>query len=203
MDVLEVGKAAVLAAFDDLDTTLGYFRALDNSRPAGVWELVPAARTVLVRFDPESIPHEKVVRWLRATQPNAAAGETSTAEVHIPVHYDGPDLDDVSEMTGLSIDEVISAHTGMPWTVAFSGFAPGFGYLAGGDARLHVPRRAEPRTAVPAGAVALASEFSGIYPRSSPGGWQLIGTTRTVIWDPVRSPPALLRPGTTVRFEAV
>lgn len=203
MRILEVGAAALLAEFDDLNAALAHFRALDRTRPAGVWELVPAARTVLVRFDPDTIAHDKVVRWILTTPPKAVSDDQTTAEVRVPVHYDGPDLGDVADLTGLSVDEVIAAHTETPWTVAFGGFAPGFGYLTGGSPRLHVPRRAEPRTSVPAGAVALAGEFSGVYPRSSPGGWQLIGTTAAVIWDPERSPPALFRPGTLVRFEAV
>ena len=94
----------------------------------------------------------------------------------------------------------MAAHTGPPWRVAFGGFAPGFAYLIGGDPRLRVPRRDRPRPSVPAGAVGLAGEFSGVYPRSSPGGWQLIGTTEAVLWDVDRDPPALLRPGATVRF---
>ena len=102
-----------------------------------------------------------------------------------------PDLDDVAARTGLTPAQVIEAHTGTPWRVAFGGFAPGFAYLVGGDPRLEVSRRAEPRTRVPAGAVGLAGEFSGIYPRESPGGWQLIGTTDVVLWDADREPPAL------------
>lgn len=203
MELLEVGAAAVLVEFGDLDSTLAHFRALDRTRPAGVWELVPAARTVLVRFDPDAIGHDKVVRWVRSTTPDTVTGDSPTEEIRIPVHYDGPDLGEVAELTGLSTDEVIAAHTDTPWTVAFGGFAPGFGYLAGGDARLHVPRRSEPRTSVSAGAVGLAGEFSGIYPRSSPGGWQLIGRTDERMWDPSRTPAALLRPGVTVRFHAV
>lgn len=92
------------------------------------------------------------------------------------------------------------AHTGQTWTVAFVGFAPGFGYLTGQDRRLHVPRRSDPRVRVPAGAVGLAGEFSGIYPRESPGGWQLLGRTPTPVWDLDRDPPALLQPGIRVRF---
>ena len=116
------------------------------------------------------------------------------------MRYDGPDLSDVARHTGLSEEEVVEAHTGTPWRVAFGGFAPGFGYLAGGDERLRVPRRDSARTAVPAGAVALADRFSGVYPRESPGGWQLIGTTDLPMWDLDRDPPALLRPGVPVRF---
>ena len=121
----------------------------------------------------------------------------------LAVRYDGPDLAAVAELTGLTTTEVVAAHLASPWTVAFIGFAPGFGYLTGGDPRLHVPRRDHPRTRVPAGAVGLAGEFSGVYPRSSPGGWQLIGSTDAPMWDVRRHPAALLRPGTPVRFEAV
>jgi KipI family sensor histidine kinase inhibitor len=121
-------------------------------------------------------------------------------EQEIVVRYDGPDLDEVARLTGLTHAEVVAAHTGTPWRVAFGGFAPGFAYLVGGDPRLHVPRRERPRPSVPAGSVGLAGEFSGVYPRSSPGGWQLVGTTDAVLWDADREPPALLSPGTTVRF---
>jgi KipI family sensor histidine kinase inhibitor len=120
--------------------------------------------------------------------------------VEIVVHYDGPDLQEVAELTGMSADEVVSAHCGAAWRVAFAGFAPGFAYLTGGDTRLQVPRRREPRTAVPAGSVAIAGEFSAVYPRSSPGGWQLLGHTDAVMWDVDRQPPALLQPGAVVRF---
>lgn len=125
---------------------------------------------------------------------------TGGHEVEIGVRYDGADLDEVARHTGLTPAEVVLAHTGMPWRVAFGGFVPGFGYLIGGDPRLHVPRRGSPRASVPAGSVALAGEFTGVYPRASPGGWQLIGTTDAVLWDPDRVPPALLTPGSTVRF---
>lgn len=121
-------------------------------------------------------------------------------EVEIVVRYDGPDLPEVARLTGLTRAAVVAAHTGTPWRVAFGGFAPGFAYLVGGDPRLRVPRRERPRPSVPAGSVGLAGEFSGVYPRSSPGGWQLLGTTDAALWDADREPPALLGPGTTVRF---
>jgi len=120
--------------------------------------------------------------------------------VEVPTRYDGPDLDHVADLTGLTPVEVVRAHTGTPWQVAFCGFAPGFAYLVGGDPRLRVPRRREPRTSVPAGAVGLAGEFSAVYPRSSPGGWQLIGRTEVTVWHTEREPPALMRPGMLVRF---
>ena len=108
------------------------------------------------------------------------------------MHYDGPDLEEVCALTGLSRAELVAAHTGTPWRAAFVGFAPGFAYLTGGDERLQVPRRTEPRTSVPPGSVGLAGGYSAVYPRASPGGWQLIGHTDVAVWDVDREPPALL-----------
>lgn len=120
----------------------------------------------------------------------------------MPVTYDGADLDEVARLTGLTPDEVCTAHTSREWTVSFLGFAPGFAYLAGGDDQLAVPRRAEPRIRVPAGAVALAGSYSGIYPRESPGGWQLIRHTDIPVWDAESDTPALFSPDARVRFVA-
>jgi len=167
-------------------------------------DVVPAARTVLVRCAPSLLApvRERLEAFLAAPLPPApppAAGTTLAIEVR----YDGPDLDRVAVLTGLDPADVIAAHAGRPWRVAFDGFAPGFAYLEGGDKRLAVPRRETPRTEVPAGSVGLADGYSGIYPRPSPGGWQLIGRTTAVLWDAEREPPALLRPGWWVRFVAV
>ena len=134
--------------------------------------------------------------------PGVDTAAESARLVTIPVRYDGPDLDDVARHTGLTVAEVTAAHEASRWEVAFCGFVPGFAYLVGGDPRLEVPRRSIPRTVVPAGAVALAGRYSGIYPRPSPGGWQLIGSTSAVLFDPHREAPALLRPGDRVRFVA-
>jgi KipI family sensor histidine kinase inhibitor len=133
-----------------------------------------------------------------------AAGGQSAHERHvIDVRYDGEDLADIARFTGLTVDQVVAAHTGTEWRVAFCGFAPGFSYLIGGDPRLRVPRRDEARVRVPAGSVALAGEFSSIYPRVSPGGWQLLGHTDAVLWDSSADPPAVLRPGAVVQFRDV
>ena len=130
---------------------------------------------------------------VRPADGSAAVPGTGTAagshEVEVAVVYDGPDLEEVARLTGLTPDEVVAAHTGTPWRVAFGGFAPGFAYLVGGDPRLAVPRRDTSRPRVPAGSVGLAGEYSGVYPRSSPGGWQLLGTTDAVLWDVDRDPP--------------
>ncbi|MGW5287778.1 5-oxoprolinase subunit B family protein [Rhodococcus pyridinivorans] len=202
MKILRAGDNALLAEFDSLDEVLAHFRALDRERPRGVVDLVPAARTLLVCFDPSETGAQVVHKWVTTTPP-VSGDDVDIEEVTLEVRYNGVDLEEVGELTGLGADGVIAAHTGSLWTVAFGGFAPGFAYLTGGDSRLHVPRRSSPRTSVPSGAVGLAGEFSGVYPRKSPGGWQLIGTSDAPLWQPDRTPAALLRPGCAVRFVAI
>ncbi|MGN9837734.1 5-oxoprolinase subunit B family protein [Nonomuraea sp. H19] len=201
MRLRHYGDTALLVELRDLDEVVQLYDALAADPPPGVTDVLPAARTVLVRFEPPTSPSE-VESAVRAVRP-AAGRRASMGEVEIPVVYDGADLADVAALTGLTEREVVAAHTRTPWTVAFSGFAPGFGYLIGGDPRLVVPRRSESRVRVPAGSIALAGEFSGVYPRESPGGWQLIGHTDVTVWDLGASPPALLRPGVRVRFAEV
>jgi KipI family sensor histidine kinase inhibitor len=209
--LLRCGWHAVLVECDGLEQVLTVAEAVRAAVATGksgfteVIDVVSAATTVLVIVgDGGNVTSLRPALARLAATASAAAGRSSgdgdAETVEIGVHYDGPDLDDVAEITGLSRHEVIEAHTATTWRVAFGGFAPGFAYLTGGDARLQVPRRAEPRTTVPAGSVALAGEYSAVYPRSSPGGWQLLGHTDAVIWDLERDPPALLRPGTIVRF---
>jgi KipI family sensor histidine kinase inhibitor len=204
--LLTCGEHAVLVEVGGLDQVVSLDRAVREAVTAGtpgftdVVDIIPAATTVLVVVAAKA--GVAALGQALATLPAAAAGEVAGSDqvVEIPVRYDGADLADVAELTGLSIEEVIAAHTGTDWRVAFGGFAPGFAYLSWGDPRLAVPRRKEPRTSVPPGAVALAGEFSAIYPRSSPGGWQLIGRTDVVVFDIERDPPALLQPGAVVRF---
>lgn len=193
------GTDAVLVEVADSDSALAVQSELRARAVPGVREIVPAARTVLVTFRPGVSSRAGLERALRAAAAGTSAVRTG-AVVEIPVSYDGDDLDEVASLTGLTAEDVISRHVAAEYTVAFTGFAPGFGYLRGGDPALQVPRRAKPRTRVPAGAVGLAGEFSGIYPRSSPGGWQLIGNTTVALWDETREHPALLQPGTRVRF---
>ena len=203
MRVLPCGESAVLAEVDDLEQAMALHAAVQANPPPGAVDLVPAARTLLVRFSRGTTSAGEVAAYLRSVRPVAQAGEGSEDAVVIEVTYDGPDLADVAELTGLSEQQIVDLHTAGDWTVAFTGFAPGFGYLVGGDPRLHVSRRSESRTRVPAGSVGLAGEFTGAYPRESPGGWQLIGRTSATLWDVDRDPPALLVPGIRVRFEAV
>ncbi len=202
MRVLPCADSGLLVELRDLDEVLALYAALDADRPPGVTDLVPAARTLLLRVDPRTADIADVERAVRSTRPGSGEQE-DRGLLRVPVVYDGEDLPEAARLTGLTEREVVDAHTGTEWRVAFGGFAPGFGYLTGGDSRLVVPRRAEPRTRVPPGAVGLAGEFSGIYPRTSPGGWQLVGRTDLQTWRADRDPPALLRPGVRVRFEEV
>ncbi|NEG55287.1 5-oxoprolinase subunit B/C family protein [Bifidobacterium platyrrhinorum] len=251
MRFLTCGESAMIVECADLDAALRLYTAIDAARagatgssaatvaggPAGdpafraITQLLPAARTVYVAFDPLLAVNVMAdmteaanaatdadntraltagVRDFRAILRDAIAGlrtgalkDRDARIVEIPVTYAGEDLDDVAELLGVSADEVVARHSGHPWTVAFGGFAPGFDYLTGGDPIFDVPRRSTPRVAVPAGSVGLAGTFSGVYPRASSGGWQLIGTTTAPMWDDAADPPALLRPGDTVRFTPV
>jgi KipI family sensor histidine kinase inhibitor len=201
MQVLRCGLESVLVEVSDRDEVLGLRTALRRARLDGVTEVIPAARTLLVRYDPRRLDAVRIAALI-AELPPTAVEEESAGEVVIPVHYDGADLADVGTRTGLPRGELIARHLAPEYTVAFCGFAPGFAYLTGLDPVLRLPRRATPRTHVPAGSVAIADEYTGVYPRSSPGGWQLLGHTDLAVWDLNREPVTLLPPGTRVRFEA-
>lgn len=199
MRLLPAADSALLIEVADLDEVLDLYASMVAAALPGVVDLVPAARTLLVKVDPRQTDLATVEQLvLKAPRGHGSRSEPGLLEV--PVTYDGEDLADVARLTGLTEREVVWAHTSQLWTVAFCGFAPGFGYLVGENAHLEVPRRDTPRTRVPAGAVALAGQYAGVYPRESPGGWQLIGRTTLRAWDLERDPPALLAPGTRVRF---
>jgi KipI family sensor histidine kinase inhibitor len=201
--ILPSGDAAVLVDLDALDDVLRLYPALQNSRPAGVIDIVPGARSILVSCDPDVLPLRSLRAWASTTAPVDVDPAAAGRAVEIDVRYDGEDLVEVARLLGTTPREVVRRHTAATWTVAFGGFAPGFGYLVADGAGLTVPRRSSPRPVVPAGAVGLAGEFSGVYPRASPGGWQLLGRTDAVLWDPDGEPAALLAPGTVVRFREV
>jgi KipI family sensor histidine kinase inhibitor len=212
MRLLPSGDAAVLVELEPA-AVLAFTDVLRQHPHPAMTDVVPAERTVLIRFEPALARPTQIADWLRSLPPGASQPPQGPL-IELDVHYDGVDLEEVGRLTGLSVAEVVAIHTAAEWVVAFSGFAPGFGYLratsdstSGGvsgaahDAeRLAVPRRDESRIRVPAGSVALAAGYTGIYPRTSPGGWQLIGRTDAVLWDVDRDPPALLRPGVRVRF---
>ncbi|WP_433660698.1 5-oxoprolinase subunit B family protein [Nocardia sp. CA-128927] len=212
------GDHALLVLPSHHDQVAKLVAALRSRTPDGVQDILPAAETVLVTLlspvHAEPVRHE-LATLLREVQQSAAEqdsdivsrgtlpdNESPDNPLVIPVHYDGADLAEVARLLGMTEAEVVAEHTGTVWRCAFVGFAPGFGYLESSDARLTVPRRPESRTTIPAGAVALAGGYSAVYPRSTPGGWHLIGTTDLRMWDVDRDPPSLIRAGGFVRFVA-
>jgi KipI family sensor histidine kinase inhibitor len=199
--VRPVGTMAVLAELAGLHNVLALQAVLLEHPFPGQVDVLAAAETVLIKADsPQS------ARRIAARLPELDLAVQAQAEgklVQIDTVYDGEDLAEVGRLTGLGVEGVVAAHTGQVWTVAFGGFAPGFGYMVGENESLEVPRRSSPRTAVPAGSVALAGNYSAVYPRQSPGGWQLIGRTAARMWDLGREQPALAAPGDRVQFRAV
>jgi KipI family sensor histidine kinase inhibitor len=210
--VLDYGDQALLLQFGTTAEVLAWSAALRAADLLGVLDVVPASRTVLLKLAGPRYQEPTRLRLSKLRIDPVAVDDVTAPidrragvqiDVQIDVVYDGADLAEVARLAGLTAADVVAAHTAAPMRVGFGGFAPGFAYLVGGDERLHVPRRAEPRTRVPAGSVALAGEFSGVYPRESPGGWQLIGHTDAALWDIGRDQPALLTPGMWVQFRAV
>jgi len=203
MRLLPCGDLAVLVELSGRAERRRLDAALRAGPIPGILEHVPADRTVLVKVA-RAGDLQPVVDALRGLElPGSAPTDAERGTVVIPVRYDGPDLAAAADLLGVGAQEVIARHTGALWRVEFSGFAPGFAYLTTDDVDLDVPRRDEARTRIPAGSVGLAGSYSGVYPSSSPGGWQLIGSTELAMWDPARGEPALLTPGRTVRFEEV
>ena len=197
MRILPSGSRGLLLELDTLEEVLRQYAALLEA-DLPVLDLVPAGRTILVVGD-RGTDLRELASTLSGVEP-AEHGRTSGPSVEIPVRYDGEDLAEAADLLGCSAEELVRRHQDEEWTVAFCGFAPGFGYLAGSRFEWATPRRSSPRTKVPAGALALAGEFTGVYPRESPGGWQLIGHALVDVFDLDRDPPALLVPGAAVRF---
>lgn len=203
--LIPYGDRGLLIDFSDHDDPLGqvlaYQAQLERDNLDAVVDLIPAAHTLLIAFDRN--PNEITLPEL-----DSAASTSETGAAHtIEVTYDGADLDELADDLGLTPAELIKAHTETTWTAAFAGFAPGFLYLRPDPESPHaqvfvdISRRSQPRTSIPAGSVGLAGGFSAVYPQSSPGGWQLIGSTEERMWDLDRDQPALLQPGDTVRFQ--
>ncbi len=207
MRLLPCGRAAILIEFDDRHARRRLATALSERAWDEVADVVPADLTVLVRAAPGTALTD-LARRIRDLLSECAGDRKATSADHraapriheVPVRYDGPDLAFVSEHLRITVPELVARHTGQDWTVEFAGFTPGFAYLIGATGGLQVPRRASPRTVVPAGAVALAGEYSGIYPSESPGGWHVIGHTEVRPWSVNRGEPALFAPADVVRF---
>jgi KipI family sensor histidine kinase inhibitor len=196
--LLPYGPGGWLVEVDSADVA-GYAAAIRRIGHPAVREVVPAARTVLVCVEPPG--GDSVAALVRELVPEPSSAD-KREEVVLPVVYDGEDLGDVAAACRMSAADVVARHTASTYLCAFCGFAPGFAYLTGLDPALHLPRRATPRTRVPAGSVAIAAEYTAVYPSESPGGWHLIGRTNALMWDLSRPEPATVPPGTTVRFTA-
>lgn len=199
MRCLPVNRSTLLVELASLEEVLALHDSLQRQPLEAIKEMLPAARTLMLRFEP-ALGSAQALAAALAQRDLAGTRQAPGPLLEIPMRYDGEDLAEVARLSGLMIDEVIRRHGQSEFTVGFCGFSPGFAYLVGGDPALHVPRRQTPRARVPAGAVAIGGVYCGVYPQASPGGWQIIGTTPLSMWDATRNPPALLAPGTRVRF---
>jgi 5-oxoprolinase (ATP-hydrolysing) subunit B len=197
MKLRRYGPAAWL--LDEVDDAPAWALGVERAALPGVIEIVPAESTVLVRC--EHATSGALGELLASIAPDPASAHHD--EISIDVVYDGADLPEVAERTGLDVDEVISRHARARYRVVFCGFSPGFAYLGGLDPSLVLPRRDRPRLRVPSRSVAIAAHYSAVYPSTSPGGWHLLGTALGDVWDLSRSQPALLRPGAMVSFRPV
>jgi KipI family sensor histidine kinase inhibitor len=180
--------------------------ALRRAAPEGYLESVPGLTSLTVMFDPDRTSAATLQQALERCRDSALASSASSREWHIPVCYDvacAPDLADVARACRLTEAEVIAAHTSRSYTVYLLGFSPGFPYLGDIDERLVLPRRVEPRPRIAAGSVAIATQYTAVYPQPTAGGWHIIGRTPATLFDASASPPALLAPGDTVRFYAI
>ncbi len=200
MRFLRVGAQALLTEVAGVEEATALYRLARRHRVPAT-DVVLGARTVL--FDGVSdVPalEQQIESWSLAATDVEPEPERV---VEVPTVYDGPDLDAVARAWQTTTRDVVGIHTGHEMRVAFCGFAPGFPYCTGLPDGLQVSRLPAPRTRVPQGSVALAGEYTGVYPAASPGGWRLIGRTDLVLWNPTREPPATLAPGTRVRFVEV
>lgn len=200
--MLTYGRSAVLIEVDTADEAAALHTRLAARPVDGTIEIMPGLHTVLIRFDPALTDATRLALQLATVSIDTGSLVERGDDVWLRVDYAGPDLDEVAAHTGLSTSEVVAAHQARTYRIVLIGMAPGFYFLAGGDPRLRVPRRFSPRVEVPKGAVGLAGEFTGIYPRSGPGGWQLIGRTVDELWHSSRLPAAKLSLGTAIRFAA-
>ena len=184
-------------------------QALRQRKVFGVEELVPTYSSLLVRYNPLKTTYEQLVYQIRdieRTIQTTPAKKTKRGEIVIPVVYGGeygPDLKHVAELHGLTEEEVVRIHSGKPYTVYMIGFVAGFPYLGVVDDAIATPRLETPRIKVPEGSVGIAGKQTGIYPCEAPGGWRIIGKTPIKLFDPSKDPPALLKPGDTVRFKPI
>jgi KipI family sensor histidine kinase inhibitor len=215
--IVPFGEAALLVLLgNEIDPALsarvrGLAAAVRRLDDPALGAPVPGYASLLVPFDPLSLePADAAARvrpLLRDLAADTAADAAADAAVHplieLPTRYggeDGPDLEAVAAAHDLRPADVVALHASVDYVVHFLGFAPGFAYLGAVPAAIATPRHARPRERVPAGSVGIADRQTAVYPGGTPGGWQLVGRTESVVWDARRDPPALLTPGARVRF---
>jgi len=172
---------------------------LRHNAPPYIRQAVSGFSHLLIEIEP-AIQDSELENWLKNQIEQFSAEETNPRIWRIAVDYNGEDLADVAKQLDLSVQQVIERHTQTAWRVQALGFAPGFAYMGDAPQALRLPRRASPRQEVPAGSVALAEQFSAIYPAASPGGWHLIGRTAQPVFDWLRTPPGIFQLGDSVRF---
>lgn len=203
MRFLSVNVHCFLIELDDSEQTMSLYHSLRHQPHPYMTELVPAARTIMVYFQHRMINHARLIQWIQS-QHFSLYEKRQSKQIIIDVVYQGWDLVSLATSLGIEVSTLIKRHTEAQWHVGFIGFAPGFAYLTSPTTPFgSVPRLDTPRKKIPAGAVALAGEYSGIYPKESPGGWQIIGQTESTMWDIHRNPPALLLPGDEVIFNDI
>lgn len=207
-----LGEAALMMDFGseiNLETNhriLGWKKAIEEAVIPGVIEAVPAYTTLTIFYNPETALYERIKKSILQLSPPFTSSLEKMQVKEIPVCYEEPyalDLQFVADSNGLSIQDVIQIHTSQDYPVYFLGFTPGFPFLGGMDSRIAAPRRSSPRPKIPAGSVGIAGKQTGIYPLSSPGGWQIIGRTPYRLFDQNQHPPTLLQPGDHIRFIAI
>jgi len=201
MRFIAVNLTHFLVELSSLEETLALFDSLTDTPLSGIEEIIPAARTLLIRFQPLQANMHQLATDI-AQRPRVFVSQRQNQMITIPVQYQGEDVSSLADLLGITVSQVIQHHQESVWKVAFTGFAPGFAYLSSPDWQWKIPRRSTPRTRIPAGSVAVAGAFSGIYPQASPGGWQLLGHTERAMWDLNQVSPALLTPGAQVQFIA-
>lgn len=212
LDAVPLGDSAITIKFGHersaelLERIHAAARSLVGARVPHVEDVVPAYLALTIFYDPLRATYQEMARQLVSLCENvgdSSAPDVASREHVIPVKYEGIDLSTVAAATGLTVEDVVRLHAGRTYSVDLLGFVPGYAYMSELDPALQIPRRPQPRPRVAAGSVAIAAAQTGIYPLDTPGGWHILGTTTTVMFDPAREPPSLLAAGDTVRFQRV
>lgn len=211
-EILPCGDTAVLIRFEQkidpaiLRQVTMMANAIKKAEIKGILDMIPAYASILVCFDPSKTDMRSIIAKIEKLKPEKQSQKEEQRLIRIPVLYGRPfeeDLEHVAKHAGIFTEEVVQIHTANTYPVYMIGFLPGFPYLGNLDERIHTPRRTEPRTDIPAGAVGIGGSQTGVYPISSPGGWHIIGQTPVKLYDPDQKQPVLLQSGDLIQFYAI